>query len=289
MPELPEVESIARTLAPAVRGRVVASVELLHRPLLRTGGRKALEALGGRRILGVRRRGKMLLVELAGGRTLVFHLKMTGQFLFAAEAEPRDKHTRLAVRFEDGANELRFKDVRKFGFLLCLDGPPETSCGELACLGPEPLEVGFEEFAAILKARKGRIKALLLDQTRLAGIGNIYADEMLFEAGIHPETPASSIRKDKAARLYEAMKRILAAAIEANGSTLQDYRDAEGREGSFQFSHQVYDRTGEPCVKCGRPVRKTVVAGRGTHFCPNCQRNRRGRSARGLTGRPGRT
>ena len=179
------------------------------------------------------------------------------------------------MRFEDGANELRFKDVRKFGFLLCLDGPPETSCGELASLGPEPLEVGFDEFAAILGARKGRVKALLLDQTRLAGIGNIYADEMLFEAGIHPETPASLICKDKAARLFVAMKRILAAAIEANGSTLQDYRDAEGREGSFQFSHQVYDRTGEPCVKCGRPVRKTVVAGRGTHFCPSCQPKRR--------------
>ena len=289
MPELPEVESIARTLAPAVRGRVVASVDLLHRPLLRTGGRKALEALRGRRVLGVRRRGKMLLVELEGDRTLVFHLKMTGQFLFAKEAEPRDKHIRLVVRFEDGRNELRFKDVRKFGFLLCLDGPPETSCDELACLGPEPLEVGPDEFAAILKARRGRIKALLLDQKRMAGIGNIYADEMLFEAGIHPETSASSIRKDTVERLYGAMKCILARAIEANGSTLQDYRDAEGREGGFQHFHKVYDRTGEPCLRCGSPVRKTVVAGRGTHFCPRCQRKQLERSVRGLTGRPGRT
>jgi formamidopyrimidine-DNA glycosylase len=277
VPELPEVESIARTLAPAVGGRVVA---LLHRPLLRTGGRKGLEALRGRRVLGVRRRGKMLLVELEGGRTLVFHLKMTGQFLFAREAEPRDKHTRLVVRFEDGANELRFRDVRKFGFLLCLDGPPETSCGELACLGPEPLEVGFDAFAALLKARKGRIKALLLDQRRIAGIGNIYADEMLFDARIHPETPASSIRKDKVARLYDAMKRILALAIEANGSTLQDYRDAEGREGSFQFSHKVYDRKGEPCVDCGTTIRMTRVGGRSSHFCPKCQRKGRTRSAK---------
>ncbi|TFG52980.1 MAG: bifunctional DNA-formamidopyrimidine glycosylase/DNA-(apurinic or apyrimidinic site) lyase [Candidatus Aminicenantes bacterium] len=289
MPELPEVETIARTLAPAVRGRVIAGVELLFRPLLRRGGRKGLDGLKGRRVLGVRRRGKMLLIACESARTLVFHLKMTGQFLFAGATEPRDKHTRLVIRFEDGANELRFRDVRKFGFLLCLEGDPMAACAELACLGPEPLEVGLEEFAALLARKKGRIKGLLLDQTVIAGIGNIYADEMLFDAYIHPETPASSIRKDKVARLYDAMKRILALAIEANGSTLQDYRDAEGREGSFQFSHKVYDRAGEPCVRCGRPVRKTVVAGRGTHFCPNCQRKRRGRDAPGLTVRSTRT
>jgi len=278
MPELPEVETIARTLAPGVRGRVVAGIDLLYRPLLRTGGRKDLDALRGRRVDGVRRRGKMLLIELDGGRTLVFHLKMTGQFLFAASGEPREKHTRLVMRFEDGKNELRFRDVRKFGFLLCLDGPPETSCGELACLGPEPLEVGFDEFMAILKTRKSRVKSFLLDQTKIAGIGNIYADEMLFEARIHPETPASSIRKDKAARLYGSMQRILALAIEANGSTLQDYRDAEGREGSFQFSHKVYDRRGEPCVACGTPIKMKRIGGRSSHFCPMCQRKRARRS-----------
>jgi len=278
MPELPEVETIARTLAPGVRGRVVAGIDLLYRPLLRTGGRKDLDALRGRRVNGVRRRGKMLLIELAGGRTLVFHLKMTGQFLFAASGEPREKHTRLVMRFEDGKNELRFRDVRKFGFLLCLDGPPETSCDELACLGPEPLLAKLEEFEDLLRDRTGRIKSLLLDQRRIAGIGNIYADEMLFEARIHPETPASSIRKDKAARLYESMQRILALAIEANGSTLQDYRDAEGREGSFQFSHKVYDRRGEPCVACGTPIKMKRIGGRSSHFCPKCQRNRARRS-----------
>lgn len=274
MPELPEVETIARTLAPAVRGRVVAGVELLHRPLLRTGGRKGLDALRGRPVLLVRRRGKMLIIELEGARTLVFHLKMTGQFLFAGETDPRDKHTRLVMRFEDGKNELRFRDVRKFGFLLCLEGNPEASCGELSCLGPEPLEVGLEEFAAILKGRKGRIKSLLLDQRKIAGIGNIYADEMLFDARIHPESPASSLSKPAVARLYDSMKRILAQAIEANGSTLQDYRDAEGREGSFQFSHKVYDRKGGPCVVCGTPIRMMRIGGRSSHFCPKCQRRK---------------
>jgi formamidopyrimidine-DNA glycosylase len=274
MPELPEVETIARMLAPAVKGRVIAGIELLYRPLLRAGGWKRLEAMSGRRILGVRRRGKMLLIECESGRTLVFHLKMTGQLLFAGEAEPRDKHTRLVVRFEDGINELRFRDVRKFGFLLCVESDPERSCRELACLGPEPLEVGLPVFAAILKARAGRLKPLLLDQTRIAGIGNIYADEMLFAARIHPEAPASSLNKASVARLHDSMKKILAQAIEANGSTLRDYRDADGNEGNFQDFHKVYDRTGEPCVSCGTPIRRKRVGGRSSHFCPRCQRKK---------------
>jgi formamidopyrimidine-DNA glycosylase len=276
MPELPEVETIARSLEPRVKGRAVAGIELLFRPLLRTGDRRQLDGLVGRRILGVRRRGKMLLVAIEGGRTLVFHLKMTGQFLFAPPAEPRDKHTRLVIRFEDGRDELRFRDVRKFGFLLCLEGEPECACGELAGLGPEPLEIGLAGFEAILKARRGRIKSLLLDQRRLAGIGNIYADEMIFDARIHPETPAERISRPAVARLHEAMRRILASAVEAGGSTLADagYHDADGNAGDFQFEHKVYGRTGEPCLVCGTPIRMTRVGGRSSHFCPRCQRKR---------------
>jgi formamidopyrimidine-DNA glycosylase len=274
MPELPEVETIARTLEPAVRGRVVAGIELLYRPLLRGGRPKRLESLLGRRITGVGRRGKMLLVRFEGGRTLVFHLKMTGQFSFSARGEAPDKHVRLVVRFEDGASELRFRDVRKFGFLLCLEGDPEAACRELSCLGPEPLLVGLPEFAAILKGRRGRIKGLLLDQTAIAGIGNIYADEALFDARIHPETASNTIGKRAVERLHASMRKILRAAIEANGSTLQDYRDADGNEGSFQDLHKVYGREGEPCVTCGTPVRMTRIGGRSSHFCPKCQRRR---------------
>jgi len=274
MPELPEVETIARTLEPAVRGRVITGVELFYRPLLRRGGRKGLDALRGQRVLGVDRRGKMLLIACEGGRTLVFHLKMTGQFSFAATGEARDKHTRLVVRFEDGKNELRFRDVRKFGFLLCLEGDPEAVCGELACLGPEPLEVGLAEFAALIARRKGRIKSLLLNQTVIAGIGNIYADEMLFDSRIHPETLASSLGNRAVERLYDSMKKILKLAIAEKGSTLQDYRDAEGKAGNFQFFHKVYDRKGEPCVTCGTPIRMTRIGGRSSHFCPKCQGKR---------------
>jgi formamidopyrimidine-DNA glycosylase len=274
MPELPEVETIARTLEPAIRGRVVSAVELLYRPLLRTGGRKGLDGLKGRRVLGVNRRGKMLLIAFESGRTLVFHLKMTGQFSFTATGEARDKHTRLVVRFEDGTNELIFRDVRKFGFMLCLEGDPMAACGELACLGPEPLEIRLAEFVALIARRKGRIKSLLLDQTVIAGIGNIYADEMLFDARIHPENSASSLGKKTVERLYDSMQKILTLAIAEKGSTLQDYRDAEGKAGNFQFFHKVYDRKGEPCVVCGTRVRMTRIGGRSSHFCPKCQREK---------------
>ena len=279
MPELPEVETIARSLAPRIKGRIIAGIELLYRPLLRGRGRRTLETMRGRQVLGVRRRGKMLLVECEGGRTLVFHLKMTGQFLFAAEGAPRDKHIRLVIRFEDGRDELRFRDVRKFGFLLCLEGEPERACGELACLGPEPLEVGLPEFRALLEARQGRIKSLLLDQTRIAGIGNIYADETLFAARVHPETPASSLRPEAVEGLYLAMRKILASAVEAGGSTLTDagYHDADGNAGDFQFSHKVYDRKGEPCLVCGTAIQVKRVGGRSSHFCPRCQRRPRSR------------
>ena len=279
MPELPEVETIARSLAPRIAGRRIAGIDLLYKPLLRTGGRKGLEGMRGRCVVRVRRRGKMLLIECEGGRTLVFHLKMTGQFLFAGEGTPRDKHVRLAIRFEDGRDELRFRDVRKFGFLLCLEGEPERACCELACLGPEPLEVGLPEFKAIIAARKGRIKSLLLDQTRIAGVGNIYADETLFDARIHPETPASSLRSGSTERLYLSLRKILASAVAAGGSTLTDagYRDADGNPGDFQFDHKVYDRTGEPCLVCGMPIKMKRVGGRSSHFCPRCQRKKAAR------------
>jgi formamidopyrimidine-DNA glycosylase len=273
MPELPEVETIARALAPALAGRTLAGLDLIYRPLVRTG-RTTLASLAGLRVIGVRRRGKMLLIECEGNRTLVFHLKMTGQFLFAAASERRDKHTRLIVRFEDGRDELRFRDVRKFGFLLCLEGDPETSCRELSRLGPEPLGMGLPEFAAILKARKGRIKSVLLDQTRVAGIGNIYADEILFDARIHPETPASSLSRLQVERLYRSTRKILTLAIAAGGSTIQDYRSPEGNPGGFQFEHKVYDRTGEPCIACATPVKMKRIGGRSSHFCPRCQRRR---------------
>ncbi len=283
MPELPEVETIVRSLEPRIRGRIIAGVRLIFRPLLRRTCGCRLGDLVGKRIAGVRRRGKMILIEFEGGPALVFHLKMTGQMLLAAPEEPPDKHVRLVVRFEDGNTELRFRDIRKFGFMLCLAEGAAGSCPEIAALGPEPFEVSQATFAGIFAGRKARIKSLLLNQGVIAGIGNIYADEILFDARIHPETPASSLRKSDTDRLWASMRKVLGSAIRAGGSTLRDYVDAEGRAGEFQFNHKVYDREGEPCLGCPGKVRRTVVAGRGTYFCPRCQRKRKPRGlSRGL-------
>ena len=280
MPELPEVETIVRSLAPAIRGRRIERAELLFEPLLRRPAQGGLAVLAGKRVRRVRRRGKMALIECEGGTSLVFHLKMTGQLLLAAKgAEAPDKHTRLVVKFRDGGPELRFRDIRKFGFLLCLSGEPEGACPEISGLGPEPLDIALTHFRRILNKRKGRIKSLLLNQTIIAGIGNIYADEILFDAGIHPETPATALSAKDLGRLWGSMRKILARAIEAKGSSLRDYVDADGRSGGFQFFHRVYDREGEPCAACGRPVERIVVGGRGTYFCPSCQR-RKGRTKR---------
>jgi len=278
MPELPEVETIVRSLAPGIRGRVIERAELLFKPLLRRPPRGGLAVLAGKRVLNVRRRGKMAIIECEGRLNLVFHLKMTGQLLIVASGEAHDKHTRLVVTFSDGGPELRFRDIRKFGFLLCVKGAPESACAELSCLGPEPLDITLENFGAALKKRKARIKGLLLDQTVIAGIGNIYADEILFDCGIHPVTRAAVLSENRLVRLWESTRKILALAIEAKGSTLRDYVDAEGRSGGFQFFHKVYDREGEPCVTCGTPVKRIRVAGRSSYFCARCQPKRRART-----------
>jgi formamidopyrimidine-DNA glycosylase len=276
MPELPEVETIVRSLGPAIRGRAIERAELLFKPLVRRAPKSGLAVLSGKRVTGVRRRGKMILIECDGGLTLVFHLKMTGQMLLAAKgAGAPDKHTRLIVRFRDEGPDLRFRDVRKFGFLICVSGAPESGCAELSCLGPEPLAIARGDFERIIRARRGRIKSLLLNQEVIAGIGNIYADEILFDSRIHPQTPAAALSKREAGRLWESARKILAAAVEAKGSSLSDYVDAEGKPGSFQFFHKVYDREGEPCARCGGPIKRMVVGGRGTSFCPRCQRRKR--------------
>lgn len=286
MPELPEVETVARSLRPWIIGREIAGVRLLDRKLLRRTCGCRLADLKGRRIESLRRRGKMILVECAGGIGLVFHLKMTGQMLVVGAGEPVDKHVRLIVRFRDGGKELRFRDIRRFGSLLCLAGGAAGSCPEIAALGPEPFDVAPDAFAAFFAGRTGRIKSLFLNQTIIAGIGNIYADEILFDARIHPETPASALRRPDLDRLRGSVVRILGKAVEAGGSTLRDYVDADGRAGEFQFDHKVYDREGEPCAGCAGRVKRIVVAGRGTYFCPRCQRRRGARTGRSSSSSP---
>lgn len=273
MPELPEVETIVRGLEPRIKGGVIAGMRLLWPPLLRRPPEAGLAAFEGASVTGLRRRGKHAVIELEGGRALVFHLKMTGQILLARPDAPVDKHVRLVARFSNRDFELRFRDVRKFGYLCCLG--PGAPVPELDRLGPEPLDTGREAFAALIGGRRGRIKAVLLDQRVLAGIGNIYADEILFRAGIHPLTPASTLGAARLAALRRATRSVLRSAIARKGSSIRDYVDADGDEGGYQERHAVYGREGAPCRRCGAAVRRIRVAGRSTFFCPRCQREPR--------------
>ena len=263
MPELPEVETVTRSIAPLV-GRRIVTAEFRCLRVLRGGDPDDMAArLQGKKIAGVKRHGKFILVSLQGGGYLLIHLGMTGRLLLGG---PTGKHTHAILTLDRGV--LLYDDSRQFG---CLQYSQEFPA-RVAKLGPEPLEVPFNEFATSLSRRKTRIKALLLNQTFLRGIGNIYADEALFRAGIHPLALASRIRGDRAQRLYDAITAVLTEAIAAGGSSISDYVDAQGRKGFFQFSHRVYQRTGEPCVKCGTPIRRLLVAQRSSHFCPKCQK-----------------
>ena len=259
MPELPEVETVVQSLAPRLKGRRIVSAEF-HSRFVTPGDRRMLAArLAGRTIESVHRRGKFILISLDAG-VLSVHLGMTGKLLM--DGTPAQHSYGLFV-LEEGV--LLYDDPRQFGRI-------EWGAKRAGRLGPEPLEIGLEEFQARLRGRQARVKALLLNQTFLAGLGNIYVDEALFAAGIHPLAMASKLSKPRAALLYQAMRDILTLAIEHRGSSISDYVDAEGRKGAFQNLHRVYGREGEPCATCGRPIRKIWVAQRGTHFCPNCQK-----------------
>jgi formamidopyrimidine-DNA glycosylase len=262
VPELPEVETVVRSIAPLI-GRRIVSAEFRCARVLRGGDAEEMaERVAGRRIRAIRRYGKFILMELDRGYLMV-HLGMTGRLLLGGEP---GKHTHAILTFDRGV--LLYDDSRQFGRLQWFAEPPER----LARLGPEPLEVAFEEFHARMRGRRTSIKALLLNQDFVRGVGNIYADESLFRAGVHPKAVAGRLGKARARRLYDAMREVLAEAIEAGGSSISDYVDAEGRAGFFQIRHRVYGREGEPCVACGAPVRRIVVAQRSAHFCARCQR-----------------
>jgi formamidopyrimidine-DNA glycosylase len=263
MPELPEVETVVRSLAPLV-GRRIVSAEFRSLRVLRGGDPDGMAAaLAGRRIAGIERYGKFIVIPLEGGGYLLIHLGMTGRLLLGG---PIGKHTHVILTLEDGV--LMFDDSRQFGcFQLSHEFP-----ARVARLGPEPLEISLADFRAALKRHKTRVKALLLNQRFLRGVGNIYADEALFRAGIHPLAIAGRLRGERPRKLYEGLQAVLREAIDAGGSSISDYVDAQGRKGFFQFSHRVYQRTGEPCVRCGTPIRRVLVTQRSSHFCPQCQR-----------------
>lgn len=271
MPELPEVETVAHDLRGQITGREFREAHLLWARTLAAPEESLLEErLAGRRVVDVGRRGKYILVHLNDGQTLIVHLRMTGRLAVVPGDSPllEDKHLRAWFSLADG-DALTFTDSRKFGRIWLVNDIDEVT----GKLGPEPLawDLAPETFAARLRKRKVAIKALLLDQTAVAGVGNIYADEALFRARIHPLRKASSLTDDEMNRLYESLREVLNEAINKRGTLLRDYRTPYGEDGYFQNHLRVYGKYGKPCLRCGQPIERIRVTQRSTHFCPHCQ------------------
>ena len=274
MPELPEVETVRRRLEPVLVGRRFEHVDIADPRLTRPEDPTEVAAeLTGERVAALDRRGKYLVVRFDSGRVLLIHLRMTGTLLHAPPGKPADvPHRRAVVNLDDGSDVV-YRDVRRFGTWLLVE-PDELTPYLAQRLGGEPLGRTFttKSLAASLANRKAPVKAALLDQRTLAGLGNIYVDEALWRARIHPLQPAGELGGDDVRALREGIKRALEAGIKRQGATLRDYRQPDGSAGSMQNEFKVYGRVGEPCDRCGTPIEKTRVAGRGTWYCPSCQR-----------------
>lgn len=288
MPELPEVETVRRGLERFAVGRHVDRVEVgRERTVRRTSRDAVINGLTDTTILAANRRGKYLLLPLDSGDEVMIHLRMSGQVLVAPAGTQRPPHTHVVLHLDDG-NELWFVDPRTFGEVVVFDPTnADVEVPDVAGLGPDPIadEITLRRFRQLLRSRRRLLKPLLLDQHVIAGIGNIYADEILHAARLHPDTPGTALARRDVVRIGDEMRRILAAAVRAGGSTLRDnqYLDLMGAGGSYQDDHRVYGRAGERCRTCGRGVvRRIVRAGRSTHFCPVCQRPRAARGARGI-------
>ncbi len=277
MPELPEVETIRRQLAPHLEGRTLSGVEILDPRWSHPTPPALLEAeLRGAVVERVTRAGKYLLLSLSGDRHLLMHLRMTGALLLDPDSEP--PHTR--VRFElDDAHRMLFVDPRRFGTGHLLHGEAARDAYLAVRVGVEPFTAQFtsDHLCQLARGTRAPVKAFLLDQRRIAGIGNIYADEALFRSGIHPLRAAGGLKGPQLVRLRDAIEETLLAGIEAKGATIDDFRHVDGARGSFQDCFLVHRREGQPCPACGRPIRKIVVGGRGTYVCERCQPRPRAR------------
>ncbi|TCS96726.1 DNA-formamidopyrimidine glycosylase [Hazenella coriacea] len=273
MPELPEVETVRRTLKQLILGKTIEEVTIHLPRIIKHPDDVDLfrQQLLGLTITDVQRRGKFLKI-VCDPLVLVSHLRMEGKYRVVDHGEPLEKHTHVIFHFTDGT-ELRYRDVRQFGTMHLFSWGKEEEVLPLKKLGPEPLSDQFtiDWFQQTLPKRKTRIKALLLNQEYLVGLGNIYVDEALYSARIHPERSASSLTDEEIQRLYQGIRQTLQKAIELGGSSVRSYLDGQGEMGMFQLQIQVYGRKNEPCNECGRPIERIVVAGRGTHICSHCQ------------------
>jgi formamidopyrimidine-DNA glycosylase len=276
MPELPEVETVANGVHERVHGQTIQSVWTSNKPqTFKSSPALISDVLTGSRIARVHRVGKTIVMDLAqmpGGTAAQFliHLGMTGRLLVSSPEVPNPAHTH-AVLSLSGGRELRFVDARRFGRLSVIEG---AAGHDSFYTGPgsEPLTISLDEFVALFRGRKMPIKAALLNQSLLHGVGNIYADESLFRAGIRPRRQAGRLTRAQLSHLRDALQAVLLHAIQLGGSSVSDYVDADGVRGFFQLEHRVYMRTGEPCLVCKTPIQRILLAGRGTHFCPVCQK-----------------
>jgi len=276
MPELPEVETVVKGLRPIVEDKKITDVEIRVEDLIgypEDNIDKFKEELIGSSICAVDRRGKYIIFELDIDKNMIIHLRMTGKLLVSEVEKYRDKHTHVIFSLDDG-QEIRFNNVRKFGRIYLIDPDHPEQAGGFAELGPEPLseDLSLEKFKQLFENRRGIIKSLLMNQKFIAGIGNIYADEILFLSGIRPDRTADTLTDMEKEKIYFNMRDILTKGILYGGTTFSDYVNAFGQEGSFQVELRVYQKEGEECFKCGAPIERTKIGGRSTYYCPKCQK-----------------
>jgi len=277
MPELPEVETVARGLRAVLPGRRITGVRLSAKTDFIDDPAALERELPGTRVTGIKRYGKFLVIELertkraegSGQIALLIHLGMTGQIVVGAPEAPVLPHTHVFLALDDG-RELRYTDIRRFGRMgILLDGEHEALIGRL---GLEPLEASEREFRQTITSRSAQIKALLMDQRVFRGMGNIYTDESLWRAKIHPRRLGTKLSEREVKALYKAVQSVLTEAIRSRGSSVSEYVDSDGQQGEFQLRHRVYQREGKKCFRCGSVIRRIIVAGRSSFFCPRCQR-----------------
>lgn len=272
MPEMPEVETVRRTLIPLVKGKTIKKVVLWYPKIVATDHEKFLTELPGKKIIDIDRYAKYLLIRLSDNLTIVSHLRMEGKYHLTTPDVPKDKHDHVEFIFTDGT-ALRYNDVRKFGRMQLILTGTEKQVTAIGKLGPEPNSPEFSEqyFIDSLQRKKKNIKNTLLDQKTVAGLGNIYVDETLWQSGIHPLSSANKIPADKVKELRRNINETITIAIKERGTTVHTYLDANGQTGGYQKMLKVYGHAGEACPKCGTPLEKIKVSGRGTTFCPKCQ------------------
>ncbi len=276
MPELPEVETVVKGLRPLIADKIVTAVEIREENMIgfpEDNIKAFRDSLIGSKIEAVNRRGKYIIIELSTDKNMVIHLRMTGKLLVKEVKEFRDKHTHVIFSLNDG-QEIRFNNIRKFGRVYLIDKNHPEQAGGLADLGPEPLsdELTVNDFKKLFENRRALMKSLLLNQHFIAGIGNIYADEILFRAGVRPDRTADTLTEAEKESIYHNMREILNKGIIYGGTSFSDYVNAFGEKGSFQEELRVHQREGEECYECGTIIEKTKISGRSTYFCPQCQK-----------------